>query len=63
MNARFLARKMSVVRNAAVSSASRIERETKIARAERELIAELSSAADRSGDDEIYRRHRSELLE
>jgi mannose-6-phosphate isomerase-like protein (cupin superfamily) len=29
----------------------------------RELIAELSSAADRSGDDEIYRRHRSELLE
>jgi mannose-6-phosphate isomerase-like protein (cupin superfamily) len=29
----------------------------------RELIAELSSAADRAGDDEIYRRHRSELLE
>jgi mannose-6-phosphate isomerase-like protein (cupin superfamily) len=29
----------------------------------RELIAELSSAADRSGDAEIYRRHRSELLE
>jgi mannose-6-phosphate isomerase-like protein (cupin superfamily) len=29
----------------------------------RELIAELSSAPDRSGDDEIYRRYRSELLE
>ena len=29
----------------------------------RELIAELSSAHDRSGDEEIYRRYRSELLE
>ena len=29
----------------------------------RELIAALSSTPDRSGDEEIYRRYRSELLE
>jgi mannose-6-phosphate isomerase-like protein (cupin superfamily) len=29
----------------------------------RKLIAELQSAPDRSGDDEIFRRHSSEILE